>query len=605
MVQEVDVAVGQPRLRFGRWGGLGLGLVLVLSLAACGGGHDAAAPEAASVDAGRQRALAAPGSSASPGDVAVQLSLEDAVRLAQQATFGPNEKLIQEIQRQGPVAWLQAQVAATGSRYSLGGDDSIHTNTLNLGFCETPKQVGNPYCWRDYYSSEPLVWDFYRNALHQPDQLRQRVALALQQIHVVSAVEIGGTYGLRAYQNGLLNRAFDNYREVLRHVILSPVMGDYLDHVNNDRSLPNENFARELLQLFSVGPCRINGDGQLAGGKCRPTYDNRIVRNYAYALTGWTYPKGGKSYWGCWPEKSNCLYYGGPMEAVSALHDNKSRDLLSGVIVPQGSSPTAALELVIDSLMQHENLAPFVAKRLIQHLVMGDPSPDYVKRVVEVFKLGRYTASNGAVFGKGRRGDLAATVAAILLDDAARRPPNSTRREGHLRAPVLLFTGTLRALEGDTDGAPFTWYWGETLRQNMFRPPSVFSFYPSDYPVAGTTRIGPEFGIHNSNTALNRLNFLTYLFDWGGSNPDPNIPGAVGTRVNLAAFTADAGDAEVLVDRLSKIVLGRPLGATPRAKVINAVQYWKSDTASSDWRLRRVRTAAYLVLASPDYQVQP
>lgn len=180
MVQELKISVGEPRLRFGRWGGLGV--ALALGLAACGGGQEAATSEAASVDAGRQRAQAVPGSAASPGDVAVQLSLEDAVRLAQQATFGPNEKLIQDIQRQGPVSWLQAQVSATGSRYSLGGDDGIHTNTLNLGFCETPKQVGNPNCWRDYYSSEPLVWDFYRNALHQPDQLRQRVALALQQI---------------------------------------------------------------------------------------------------------------------------------------------------------------------------------------------------------------------------------------------------------------------------------------------------------------------------------------------------------------------------------------------------------------------------------------
>jgi hypothetical protein len=138
----------------------------------------------------------------------------------------------------------------------------------------------------------------------------------------------------------------------------------------------------------------------------------------------------------------------------------------------------------------------------------------------------------------------------------------------------------------------------------VFRPPSVFSFYPSDYPVAGTSLVGPEFGIHNSNTALERLNFLTYLLDWNGSAPDPNIPGAIGTRVDLTAFLADAKNAERLVDGLSMMTLGRLLPEAPRAKVLRAVKWWSPTTDPNNWQIQRVKVAAYLVLGSPDYQVQ-
>lgn len=573
-------------------------MVLISGLAACGGSEPPA--EASSSTAAPARAAGQ--------QVGVMLSQESAVRLAQQASFGPSETLIKDIQKQGPVAWVKAQMDLSVSRYTRGGDDAIHTNKSETGFCSLPKQLTNPNCWRDYYSTEPLSWDFYRNAVSQPDQLRQRVAFALHQILVVSGVEIGGTYGLRRYHNALLDLSFSNYRDVLRRVTLSPVMGDYLDHVNNNPSAPNENYARELLQLFSLGPCKLQANGELQNGRCRATYDNEIVRNYAHALTGWTYPAGGKSYWGCWPEKANCAYYGGNMTSVAAFHDKQSRALLSGVVVPAGSTADQALELVLDSLMTHINIAPFVSKRLIQHLVMSDPSPEYVNRVADAFRRGLYSADSSAgpvSFGAGRRGDLAATVAAVLLDDDARILRSNPVRGGHLRSPVLLFTGAIRALNGSTDGAPLGWWWGETLRQHIFRPPSVFSYYPVDYPVAGTQRIGPEFGLHNTNAALNRLNYLTYLIDWDGSAPDPNIPDATGTKVRLDAFLDDAGDSEKLVDRISGVVLGAPLAAAPREKVLAAVRYWRNDTAPSDWRLRRVRTAAYLVLGSPDYQVQP
>ncbi|MFZ2988742.1 DUF1800 family protein, partial [Ideonella sp.] len=151
--------------------------------------------------------------------------------------------------------------------------------------------------------------------------------------------------------------------------------------------------------------------------------------------------------------------------------------------------------------------------------------------------------------------------------------------------------------------APFSWLGGQ-LRQQIFNPPSVFSYYPPSYPVAGTAKlVGPEFGIHNANGALNRLNFLTYLLDWNGSTPDPSIPGATGTKVVLDSFLAGAGDHVALVDRLSLLMIGKPLADLPREKVISAVKWWTKDRDPQNWKLQRIRTAAYLVMASPDYQV--
>jgi uncharacterized protein (DUF1800 family) len=168
-------------------------------------------------------------------------------------------------------------------------------------------------------------------------------------------------------------------------------MGDYLDHVNNNKLSPNENFARELLQLFAIGTCKLNNDGSLQGGQCTPTYDNQAVREYAFALTGFSYPAGGVSVWGCWPTGANCTYYGGDMVSKPALADNRARTLLSGVSVPASRTPSQALGLVLDSLMAHPSMAPFIGRQLIQHLVKSNPTPAYVQRVATAFRNGRYT----------------------------------------------------------------------------------------------------------------------------------------------------------------------------------------------------------------------
>ena len=341
----------------------------------------------------------------------------------------------------------------------------------------------------------------------------------------------------------------------------------------------------------------LNADASLKGNRCTPTYTNDVVRSYAYAMTGWTYPAGGSTSWGCWPAGLNCRYYNGDMVAVASFHDNAERKLLSGVTLSASHAAPAALDKVLDSLMAHPNMAPFIGKQLIQHLVSSNPSPAYVARVAAAFTSGKYQS-----FGSGVAGDLAATVAAVLLDTEA-RGDTALRTAGKLREPAQTFAGVLRALNGATDGDALGWWWGDNMRQHLFRPPSVFNYYPPDYPVAGTNLVGPTFGIHSANASLERLNYLTYLLDWGGSTPNATVPGAIGTKVNLNAFLVDAADAAKLVDRLSLLALGQVLPSAPRAKVIDAVSWWTVSTDAINWKTNRVKAAAYLVFGSPNYQV--
>jgi uncharacterized protein (DUF1800 family) len=485
--------------------------VLLGLLVACGGSGEGALTTVPATSAGATTPPFVP------------TSVRDATRLADQATFGPTEGLVASIKAQGANAWVSNQLTMpVRSRYTSGGTGAIHQYTGENGFCDV-----NPSkeCWRDNFSTEPLVWDFFKNAVNQPDQLRQRVALALQQILVVSNRDIQGTYGFRYYNNHLLNLSFGNYRDILKKITLAPVMGEFLNSVNNNKDAPNENYARELLQLFSVGACDLNPDGSFKNGQCTASYNTSVVRSYAFALTGWTYPAGGRAASGeCWPKEANCRYYEGDMIPLPLFHDTNARTLMSGYSLPAGHTAQSALDAVLDSLMAHPNMAPFIGKQLIQHLVSSNPSPAYVERVARAFTTGKFQT-----YGAGLRGDLSATVAAILLDPEA-RGDTPVRNAGKLREPVQMFAGVVRALNGKTDGSALSDWWGSELGQHLFRSPSVFNFFPPDFPVAGTTLVGPAFAIHNANTALGRFNFITYLIDWDVPRlkaliyPTPSVP---------------------------------------------------------------------------------
>lgn len=581
-----------------RW--LVVAAMATLALAGCGGGNgEDGDTDAANATLGSERQQAAgAGEWRAEGAQAFVTTQMDAVRLAHQATFGPSEALVTEIRNKGPKAWIVAQLALAESHYRLGGDNSPDKNTSTTDFCQLPDQVKNPNCWRDYFSSEPLLWDFYRNAVRNKDQLRQRTALAISQLLVISNVDVDGTYGLRLFHNNMIDGALGNYRNLLRQVAMSPMMGEYLNHVNNDQAAPNENFARELLQLFTIGPCKLNIDGSLVGGRCSATYNNDMVRSYAYALTGWTYPPGGADRWGCHPDGANCKYlYGDMVPAAGTLRDTRQRKLLSDVLVPAGTSAPKALEKVLDSLMAHPNIAPFVGRHMIQQLVSSNPSPEYVARVAKAFNTGSYDG-----IGTGKKGDMSAVVAAVLLDKEARaeKPASSA---GRLREPIQLFTGPIRAIGGDTDGNALGFWQGEALTQHTFRSPTVFNYYPQDFPLSGSKLIAPPFGIHNASTALNRLSYLTMLFDWGGADPVKDVPGAVGTKLSYEAWLPDAADAAKLVDRMSKVAIGENLAEPARSKVIEAVAHFTSDNFPDDWKKQRVQRAGWLVFSSPQYQI--
>jgi uncharacterized protein (DUF1501 family) len=346
----------------------------------------------------------------------------DAVRLLEQATFGPNDTLVAHVGTVGVDAFLDEQFAASGSHYSsnkyvpAGGAAT---------FCPTDP---NPNCFRDYYTLFQLQNDFYRSALAGSDQLRQRVAFALSQVFVTSGLDINVAYGMATYQQIFLDNAFGNYETLMTRVTLSSVMGDYLNMVNNDKPVagtnPNENYARELLQLFSIGLWEQNLDGTLlldAYGQPVPSYDQSTVEGFAHVFTGWTYPL----LPGQTQRTHNFPNFLGDMVGVTTNHDTGAKQLLYGAIAPAGLSMDADLANAIKNVFLNPNIAPFVSKQLIQKLVTGDPSPQYVARVASVFNNN----------GQGVRGDMKAVVRAVLKDPEARGAVKLDPGYGKLREP--------------------------------------------------------------------------------------------------------------------------------------------------------------------------
>jgi uncharacterized protein (DUF1800 family) len=544
-----------------------------------------------------------------------------AFRLLQQTSFGATEAGIAEAMKKGPRRYLAEQFATPVSRYGYTDRDAIHTTKVK-DFCAETTTAGTPArdnCWRDWFSAEPLKFEFFIHASRGTDQLRQRVGFALSQVLVISEVEVSGTYGLSSYFQMLRDKAFGNYRDVLRSVTLHPSMGEYLNMVNNDAKDPNENYARELLQLFSIGTCELNIDGTLKSGNCIPTYDNSKVREYAYALSGWTYPAGGVDPWcnravDSWCGWTNPKYLTGPMVGVASAHDKEPRNLLSGVSLPANHSPEVALNAVLDSLMNHPNTAPFISVRLIQSLVKSNPSPAYVQRVASAFNAGKFET-----FGTGTKGDLEATVAAILLDAEARDDTSATgATAGMLRDPIVMMVNAVRALNGYTDGERMGKFGlGSALGQPVFNSPSVFNFYSPEYRLPGNPNLmAPQFQLSNANTNLAWANYANELVYWwynkgAGLAPKDGIAGAIGTQINYAVFEKDASNSAALVDRLDRLLTGGTLSPTARAAVVKAMdEYSAKDTwltdanNASSWQRERFRTAAYLLIASPHYQIQ-
>jgi uncharacterized protein (DUF1800 family) len=542
------------------------------------------------------------------------LSESEAFLLLQQSTFGPKESDLSRLVGKTAESWLTEQFAAPVSSYSGRDRDQISKWSTVWGydfcrsFAEGSAERGS--CYDQYFSSSPVRRDFFKNAINGPDQLRQRVAFALSQIVVISENDLpgGGTYGFADYQQMLTDKAFGTYSDLLRSVTLHPLMGRYLTLLHSEKSAPNENYARELLQLFSIGLCELNSNGTVKSGVCIPTYDNQVVREYAYALTGYTNPVGG-TYAGE-TYGLNPGYAKGEMVVIESRRDKAVRRLLSGVQVPAGSTAAQALNAVIQSIEKHPNFAPFVSKQLIQFLVTSNPSEGYVQRVVSAFNAGKH-----AGFGSGAVGDLKATVAAILLDEEARNPSNRNIA-GKLREPTLLVTSLVRALEGSTDGEEMGTSWqstGTILGQPFMWSPSVFNFYTPDYQLPGSNGVlAPQFQLVTPNSTIGWFNAVDDLvYGWYGNGnglpPRQGIPGAVGTKLNFNQFSTDAVKADVLVKRLDRVLTGSKLLPSQRDIVQQQVEQITQATPvpqGSSWAIERVKLATFLIASSANFIVQ-
>jgi len=492
-----------------------------------------------------------------------QVSAAAARRFLEQAAFGPTPSDASNVQSLGFQGWLSQQFAMPQvSNYS-----SI-----------TSSQGGMPSL-------------FLTNAVMNSDQLRQRVAFALSQIFVVSLQKIIWNDNMVLFQNMLLADAFTNYRQIMADVTLSPAMGQYLDMANNAMADPatgavaNENYARELMQLFSIGTQMLNPDGsvQMSGGLPIPTYSQATIGEFARVYTGWTYaPAAGQSVqWNAY------ITSNGPMVPYAPEHDSGSKQLLNGYTSPAGITPQQDLNNALDNIFNHPNVGPFVAKLLIQHLVKSNPSPAYISRVAAAFNDN----------GQGTRGDMQAVIAAILLDPEARANDNGgadQAGDGHLQEPALFIAGMIRAFGGQMSTQDdFPWDL-VNLNQDLFNAPSVFNFYSPTYAVPGAAVLGPEFEIHTPNNAIWRANVVSGLFSqW--SNPVQSY--GTGTTVDLSPFVPLAATPATLVNALDLTLTHGTMPAGMKSQIVSALA---ADTGAA---LQKVEHACYLILSSSYYNV--
>jgi len=517
---------------------------------------------------------------------AAALNERDARRFLAQASFGPTEASTQGLMAVGKTAWLQQQFALPTSDYT------------GLPYVDANRKVGCPAgslptCQRDHYSLFPLQRQFFQNALNGPDQLRQRTALALSEILVVSGQQIKLPYAMANYERIFLAQAFGNFRHVLREVTLSPAMGKFLNMANNDKPNaakgiePNENYAREVLQLFSVGLWQLNLDGTPkldSRGQPIPSYDQAAVEGFAHVFTGWTYPPrpAGPNRF---PNPEN---FSGPMVAFAAHHDLGAKRLLNGLTLPAGQSAEVDLEAAIDNIFNHPNVGPFIGRQLIQQLVTDNPSPGYVARVAAAF--------NGS--SSAARGDMKALLSAILLDPEASNPA-SPQRFGKLREPILQLTHLFRALGGVSDGV---WLRAQAsvLGQPIFSPASVFNFFPPDYDLPDDPSLdGPAFGVFNAGTAFKLSAVFAAALDGQGVAADASVVGSVGSKIDLMRWQFLAVDPTALVSEIDRVLLSGRSSSSLRQALLKAAQI-----APVSRPLERAKAALFLAVMSPEYLVE-
>jgi uncharacterized protein (DUF1800 family) len=492
------------------------------------------------------------------------VTAQAAARFLGQASWGPNAAGIAHVQQVGFSAYLDEQFAIPPSAYPDFPDSMVTYLT-------------------------PVQAQFFVNAISGPDQLRQRVAFALGEILVITGYKEFLPSRMTPYLRLLLNDAFGNYQKVMQDVALSPSMGDFLGMVQNAKAnpatgtVPNENFAREFLQLFTIGLQQLNLDGtpqQDNSGNPIPTYNQTAISNFAKVFTGWTYP----TQPGATPLSQNPPYFTGPMIPVDALHDMSSKTLLQGVVLPAGNGSQQDLTAALQNVFQNPNVAPFISRRLIQSLVTSNPSPAYVARVAAVFN------SNSS----GVRGDLSAVIKALLLDPEARQgdtPGTATTTQGHLMEPVLYTASLARALEATPVANDILAGFGTNMGEFLFYPQSVFNYFPPVYSIPDTNLNGPEYQILTPSAAVARANFAGTVA-WS--------PAAAQLNVTFTALTALAADPPSLLNALNLALMRGQMSGQMQASILNAIAALGTSPAVNQLR---AQTAIHLVASSSQYQV--
>ena len=552
-------------------------------LAACGGGGSGVASDL-------------PGSGGPPPPLqTVPPSERDAARFLTQASFGASSpEQIAALQKQGFEAWLFEQFNKP--------------TALHVAYLESQRgrdaRPGEARRVSEEMSYE-AVWQQW---LQGEDPLRGRMAWALLQIMVISNIAPDiRPHAMSSYMDMLNRNAFGNFRTLLQDVALHPAMGYYLNMLESEKedpksgTHPNENFAREVLQLFSIGLVKLEIDGSAKLGPDNqpiPTYDEAVVKGYAQAFSGWAY--GGldntrDSTFHDHDDNDEALWVV-PMKAWKNYHSPGAKTLLDGRVLPAGQTPEKDMADALDSIFNHPNVGPFISRLLIQRSTTSNPSRDYVRRVATTF------SDNGA----GVRGDLRAVLRAVLLDPEVRGDGAATQaRFGKPREPVLRLAAYLRALGAKSKNGRNDIHYldsaDDSLGQSPLLAPTVFNFYSPGYRPPGPLSIAgmaaPEFQITTETTVVGSLNFFADLFNSEGYGD-----GKSRLVLDLKPLVTLAATPPALIDRLEALFFAQQMRPSTRTRLTRLLE---ALPGASDYELsQRVKAALIVVSLSPDFVIQ-
>ena len=562
-----------------------LGAIAAFVLAACGG----EAPEESEEE---------------PGPFVALTTQPEASRFLAQAGMGASESGIRQVQGANYTGWIDQQFAMTPRRSHQAYIDAVTASGQN------PNQ-------------SHVMHTFWREVATAPDQLRQKVAFALSQIFVISQRDgtVGGyERGVASYLDMLGREAFGNYRSLLEAVTRHPMMGLYLSHLRNQKAsgnrVPDQNYAREIMQLMSIGLYELNPDGTpvMSSGAPVETYSSEDIVGLSHVFTGFSWAG---------PDKQNGRFYGSssnpprdpnrdvlPMQGYPQFHSTEEKRFLGTTIPSQGTpDPDASLRIALDTIFNHPNVGPFIGQQLIQRMVTSNPSPAYVARVAQAFETGSYSLGSWRT-GNGQRGDMRATIAAVLLDVEARDTAKMAEPGfGKVREPVLRLAAWMRAF--DASSASRNYLLGNTdstsgsLGQSPMRSPSVFNFYrpgyvPPNTAIASANLVAPEFQIIHETSVVGYSNFMRNVVRYGvGSNSPRDI------QPDYTMELALAEDPDALIERIDLLLTYGNMSSETKDLVREAVESISINPLKpSSGRANRVYVATLFAVSSPDFIVQ-